>query len=456
MSLGFVNVPGTASTDLAAVKSSADAALEKANANEREIRKLTSAATTPVPNGIFTYTGSEITPIWNGYDSSKLTIGGTTKATKAGTYTAEFTPKGNYTWSDGTNNTVSVQWSICKAACSVTLNKSSVSLNTATLTSSVSVTKSGDGIVTAITSNNGVAAVSVSGNTVTITGKGNGNATVIVNVAEGTNHTAAESKTIYVTVSLPSATLSENTPESIQAAAKSGTAPNYWSVGDKIGITLNGSVGNVIFSNDVYYAYIIGFNHNKTIEGNNSIHFQFGISGTGTNIAFCDKNYAANQLTTGFVMNTSATNLGGWKSSYMRNTICSQFFNAMPAKWQNVIKACTKYTDNTGGNCNTAGNVTSTSDKIWLLSCVEVQINTPSSTNSAEKNYTSIYSYFANGNKGIKSKHNAEKNEVCIWWLRTPWNFSGDDYFVTVTTSGALNGVEPNRSFGFAPCFMVA
>ncbi len=44
MSLGMVNVPGTPSTDLIAVKSSADTALSKAKANETAIANVKSTA----------------------------------------------------------------------------------------------------------------------------------------------------------------------------------------------------------------------------------------------------------------------------------------------------------------------------------------------------------------------------------------------------------------------------
>jgi len=58
------------------------------------------------------YTGNEITPIFNGYDSNKMTIGGTTSSSALGTYTTTFTPLDNYKWSDGFTITKEVQWSI--------------------------------------------------------------------------------------------------------------------------------------------------------------------------------------------------------------------------------------------------------------------------------------------------------------------------------------------------------
>ena len=75
---------------------------------------ISKAKITAVPSTAETwwYTGSTVTPTWSNYDSSKLTIGGTTSAVNIETYTASFTPKGNYTWSDGTTAAKSVSWKI--------------------------------------------------------------------------------------------------------------------------------------------------------------------------------------------------------------------------------------------------------------------------------------------------------------------------------------------------------
>lgn len=56
---------------------------------------------TPTQSGALTYTGSPQSPTWNNYIPSKMTIGGTTSATNAGTYTATFTPTGGNQWSGG-------------------------------------------------------------------------------------------------------------------------------------------------------------------------------------------------------------------------------------------------------------------------------------------------------------------------------------------------------------------
>ena len=80
---------------------------------------------------------------------------------------------------------------VWKTAGSVGLSTDSVSLDTSTPTATVTVTKVGDGAVSAVSSDPGVATVSVSGDVVTVTGVATGSATVTVNVAEGTDYLVA-------------------------------------------------------------------------------------------------------------------------------------------------------------------------------------------------------------------------------------------------------------------------
>ena len=403
----------------------------------------------PAQSGTLTYTGSAQSPEWSNYDSNKLTIGGTSTATNAGSYAATFTPKANYQWSDGSTSAKSVTWAIGKAAGSLTLAKSSVTLNISSLTESVAVTRAGDGVISATSSNTATARVEVSGTSVKITGLKAGTAKITVKVAAGTNHTAPSDKTINVTVSLPDTSLANNTPDIIAAAAKSGQAANYWSVGDKVGIAVNGSFGGLSYNNTVY-AFILGFNHNSSVEGGNSIHFQFGKTAAGVDIAFVN---SYGSTSTGFCMNTSNTNSGGWNNSYMRKTICPAFLAALPKAWQNIIAACTKYSDNTGGGSNTASYVTATSDKIWLLSEMEVQ-GTRSYANSAEANYQKQYDYYRNGNSKVKYQHTATTS-ACSWRLRSV-GASDASGFCDVGTGGSAGGDSAYDADGFAPGFKVA
>lgn len=295
-----------------------------------------------------------------------------------------------------------------------------------------------------------VASVTTHGDSFTVYAQKTGTATLTV-----TDSTSMTTKTVSVTcTSIPSPTLNDNSPAEIQAAARAGLAPSLWSVGDRIGIAFSGTVGQLSITS-AKYAYILGFNHNPAVEGNNTIHFQVGFTAAtgGVNIAWCDSNYG-NTAATGFIMNTTATNEGGWAASYMRNTICPQMLAAFPAAWQTVISACVKFTDNAGGNPLVESNVTATADKIWLLSQYEATGATSAYVNPAEEMAQAQYEYYANGNSKIKYKHNATSTAV-TWHTRSPRN-GGTNGFRQVTTEGSTNSANGNKSNGFAPCFVIA
>ena len=131
---------------------------------------------TPTQSGSLTYNGSAQSPSWNGYDSSKMTMGGTTSGTNAGSYNATFTPTSNYQWTDGTTTAKTVAWSIQKAAGSLSISPTSMTLDTSATSKVITVTRSGTGAISAQSSAQTVASVSVSGNQVTVTGLQNGSA----------------------------------------------------------------------------------------------------------------------------------------------------------------------------------------------------------------------------------------------------------------------------------------
>lgn len=159
-----------------------------------------SISATPSQTGSLTYTGQAQSPSWTGYDATKMTLGGDTSGTNAGSYNATFTPTSNYRWSDGSTSARTVGWSIGKAAGSLTLNKSSLTLTDSAKTGTINVTRPGDGAITAESSAPGVASVSVSGTVVTVTGKAAGTAVITVKVAAGSNYNAPANKTVNVSV----------------------------------------------------------------------------------------------------------------------------------------------------------------------------------------------------------------------------------------------------------------
>ena len=416
----------------------------------------------PAQTGSVTYNGSAQSPAWSNYNSSQLTIGGTSSATNAGSYSATFTPTANYKWSDGTTTAKSASWAIGKAAGSITLSASSLSLTYPKTSGTITVTRPGSGTVTASSDNTNIATVSVSSTTITVTAKATGSATITVSVGADTNYTAPSSKTFTVAVTLVSKTLSSNSWAVIKAVSDAGQGANYWSVGDTKRITLNGKVGAYTFSNFNVDVFILGFNHNSSKEGSNRIHFQIG-KVSGKAVALCDSQYNGSGSSAMFHMNSSDSNSGGWNGSYMRKTLLgnsntpdstleNSLMAALPSDLLAVMKTVTKYTDNTGGGSNSSGNVTATADYLFLLAEFEV-FGTRYWANQYEQNSQKQYDYYKAGNSRVAYNHSAVSTAVW-WWLRSAYYYSSYT-FCDVITDGSYYFNGAYCSAGLRPGFAV-
>lgn len=416
----------------------------------------------PSQSGTLTYTGSAQSPSWSNYDSSKMTLGGTTSGTNAGSYNATFTPGANYKWSDGETGAKTVAWTIGKAAGSLSLNKTSMSLTAAKLTDTITVTRAGDGAISATSSDTSVATVSVSGTTVTVTAVAKGSATITVKVAAGTNYSAPANKTCSVSVTLPTSTLTDNSWATIREVSSAGKGANYWAVGDMKAIVINGKVGNTTFSNLSINVFILGFNHNSAKEGSNLIHFQIGKIGT-TAVGLCDSMYNSTTSSSGyFNWNTSNTNSGGWNACTKRKTlygnsgtpsspVSNSLMAALPSDLLAVMQPVTKYTDNTAnGGGNVASYITATTDYLFDLAEFEV-FGSRSYANSYEQNYQLQYDYYKAGNSKVAYNHSAVSTAV-RWGLRSP-RYTGNANFCSVHTDGAISGSSAYRSLALRPGF---
>ena len=319
---------------------------------------------------------------------------------------------------------------------------------------SVSLQKDGATIQTKTSTGTVVFTVTETG-TYTIVATKNGQTTSgSVDVVSGTT-------SYTLTLLFVSSTLNNNEWSVIRSVSDAGQGANYWSIGDRKEVTLNGTVGHLSLSNYTTYAFIIGFNHNQELEGANRIHFQLAktaLSG-GTDICFCDSKYGSSAGAGYFVMNTSNTNSGGWASSQMRTNICGTSLSSysgtiiavIPAALRVVLKSVTKYTDNTG-NSSAASAVTATTDYFFLLSEYEV-FGEITEGNTNEKSKQARYSYYSAGNSKVKRNHSATSTAV-RWWLRSPYA-KRSLAFMIVSTGGTHSNYVAGYSNGFAPGFCV-
>lgn len=145
----------------------------------------------------------------------------------------------------------------------------------------------------------------------------------------------------------------------------------------------------------------------------------------------------------GGYMNSTDTNVGGWTSSARRTWCNNVFFGALPSSIQSLVKNVDKKTS--------AGNQSSTintdSDKVFLLSEIEIFGTT---TNSASGEGTQ-YPYFeTTTNRYKKPAHNA--NDGANWWERSP-RVSRTDRFCFISSVGNASNVNASSTYGLAPAF---
>ena len=444
---------------------STDGAVNKENANRTTGTANRLTLTVPTQSGTLTYNGDAQTPTLSNYDANKMTLGGVTSKTDAGSYTATVTPKDDYMWTDGTITAKNVTWTIGKAAGSLSLSPTSLTFNMDKKSGTIAITRAGDGKITVTSSNTSVATVSLSGTTVTVSSVNdtNGEATITVSVAEGTNYKAPANKTCKVTASFVSTTLNDNSWATIKAVSDANQGSNYWKVGDTKRITINGKVGNFTFSNLSIDAFILGFNHNSAKEGDKRIHFAIGKI-NGTMVSLVDSQFGNEQTSAGyFHMNTSRTNSGGWKGSAMYKTllgnsgtptspVANSLMAALPSDLRAVMKSVTKYTDNTGNSSNVAANVTASTDYLTLLAEFEVQ-GARTYANQYEQNSQLQYEYFKSGNSKVAYRHSATST-TAWWWLRSA-NYNNSNYFCNVDTNGTATSNYASWSAGVLPGFFV-
>lgn len=252
-----------------------------------------------------------------------------------------------------------------------------------------------------------------------------------------------------------SATLNDNDWATISAISGAGLANNYWNVGDVKTIVINGQVGNTTFSNLSIDAYILGINHNASVEGNNRIHFCIGKVNNKT-VGLIDSQYSQYPMPSSGYFSMSYgdndINIGGWDVCYMRRSVMQWIKNALPTDLQNILKTVTKYTDNTGGNSDSLSNVTATTETICLEAEFEVH-GTRTYANSYEQNKQQQYDYYKNGNSKVRYKYNST-SDTAWWWNRSP-HFNSSDCFCFVTTEGTAGFYNSRGRYAIAPCFYV-
>ena len=396
-----------------------------------------------------TYTGSaqsvSSASYWNNYNTSYMTIGGTTSATNAGTYIATFTPGGNYRWADGTITAVNVNWTINKATGSLSVNPTTVAINGNNYSSGVAVTitRAGDGAISYSPTSISGLTLSLSGNTLTI--KGNGSTAVsakiiTINVAAGTNYTAPSSKTITVSAEYWSWGADGGTVDAAwfaglknYLASHSGASIKTTSGGAILGTTKSVTLSSAVLGTTTHLIRVIGVDQ----DANNTVTFQ-------------TKNCLSQYTTFG----SNAV----WIGSTARS-LCQNYYNAFPGKA--AIKTVSKGTCPNYGSRNQ--DVTYNNETVFLLSEREFGLDSysplataNSTTSRAEctngKNFA--YSYYTSNATRVMYLGDTSTSNYGYPWERSRL-YDTSNYVCYVDNGGAANTYRYNIRRGLAPAFVI-
>ena len=407
------------------------------------------SVTKPTWKSNLTYTGSaqsvSNTSYWNNYNTSYMTIGGTTSATNAGTYIATFTPGSNYRWTDGTTTAINVNWTINKATGSLSVNPTTVAINGNNYSSGVAVTitRAGDGAISYSPTSISGLTLSLSGNTLTI--KGNGSTpvsatTITIKVAAGTNYTAPSNKTITVSAEYWSWGADGGTVDAAwftglknYLASHTGASIKTSSGGAILGTTKSVTLSSAVLGTTTHLIRVIGVDQ----DANNTVTFQ---------TKNCLSQYTA--------FGSNAV----WIGSTAR-TLCQNYYNAFPGKA--AIKTVSKGTCPNYGSRNQ--DVTYNNETVFLLSEREFgldsysPLSTANSTTSraectAGKNFA--YSYYTSNATRIMYLGDTSTSNYGYPWERSRY-YDSSGGVCRVNDNGNASGNTYTGSTGFAPAFVI-
>ena len=132
---------------------------------------------------------------------------------------------------------------------------------------------------------------------------------------------------------------------------------------------------------------------------------------------------------TGFKINDSDTNAGGWENCTMRTSTMATLRGYLPSIWQTAIKPVNKLSGVGGG---TSSGTKIVSDNCFLLAEVEI---IGSVKNSVAGEGTQ-YAYYKAGNSPRKGQIGYASKR---WWTRSPYS-RDNNFFVFINENGSVNG----------------
>ena len=177
---------------------------------------------------------------------------------------------------------------------------------------------------------------------------------------------------------------------------------------------------------------------------------EYSESGCGFVIEFAD-------IITNRVINSTSTTKGSWSATTIRTFVNNDIYNLLPTDLKNGILNTNVIT----GHGNSESNNSTSTDKLYLLSPIEIY-GSVSTTYDSAINVTNQLDYYKQNNVSLKSYDSAIKNTVVsggtgsanAWWTRTPAQIM-DGQFMMVTDTGNLYSTYLTQELGVSPAFRI-
>ena len=225
--------------------------------------------------------------------------------------------------------------------------------------------------------------------------------------ASGGGSTGADSATVQAAIAKDAKdwTLEEQKAVAEDIAAKGEASPVYAKAKAAMDAETKWSI-KLTNGKTIKY-HIIGINHDDLADGSGKAGITFE---TSTSI-------------NSYQMNATNTNAGGWEASELREKLNSgEIWSLMPSEFQSKVKTVAKITNNVGNGKRNV-DVSSTSDKLFLLSMAEIWGKKEYGVNQMEG-----YQYEFYAGKGVTATNYSGASNGWGHRARSPWiTIDGED-----------------------------
>ena len=218
--------------------------------------------------------------------------------------------------------------------------------------------------------------------------------------------------------------LNQNSWAIIKSVVQSGTAGQYWTVGQIKEIEIDGLTYGIRLSD----LQLGRYNYASGTKTTNAV-FEF--------VQLYNTNYR---------MNATGTNVGGWATAELQTTINSTILDKIPMELRSLLEEVVVASANGGGSNYTA--ITTSNNKLFLPCAFEVNL----SSSYGRDGEGTTWDYYVGAGNSLRIKMKPNTTSGTTWWLRSPYP-TITNLFSYVNTSGNGYSDGANSSYGVCPCF---